>query len=89
MRQWQLVAQLNKPQRYEVVLENWLDTGETIATAIWSAPAGVAVTDTQIQGNAVSAVITASVASCNHVISVDLTTSANNQRQLSYKLAAE
>lgn len=88
MRTWQLPAQIGKPQRYAVTIENWLDVGESISTAVWAVPAGVAVSGQTIEGNTVSAVLTASAAGCPHVITIDLTTSGGNQRQLQYGLAA-
>lgn len=88
MRNWQLPAQVGKPQRYEVIVESWLDEGETIDSALWSAPASVTVSGQNIAGNAVSAVLNASVADCQHVITVTLTTNGGNVRQFSYGLVA-
>lgn len=88
MRNWQLPAQVGKPQRYEVVIENWLDTGETISSAVWSVPAGVSVSGQDITGNAISAMLTASAAACPHTITIAVTTSGGSQRELQYGLIA-
>lgn len=88
MRTWQLPAQIGKPQRYVVTIENWLDVGESISTAVWSVPDGVAVSGQTISGDTVTAVLTASAAGCPHVITIDLTTSGGNQRQQQYGLIA-
>lgn len=88
MRNWQLPAQVGKPQRYEVVIENWLDTGEAISSAVWSVPAGVLVSGQDITGNAVSAVLTANASGCPHTITITVTTSGGNQRELKYGLIA-
>jgi hypothetical protein len=88
MRNWQLPAQIGKPQRYEVTIENWLDTGESISSAAWSVPAGVAVSGQAINGNTVGAVLTASAAACPHTITILVVTSGGNQRELQYGLIA-
>jgi hypothetical protein len=88
MRNWQLPAQIGEPQRYEVTIENWLDTGESISSAAWSVPAGVTVSGQAINGNTVSAVLTASVAACPHTITISVVTSGGNRRKLQYGLIA-